>query len=241
MSAHTFYRATELDRTSFPAWLEEIAAAEASGAALPGQPRSYPGYPRWPLPLTRKRWLVSLDRALARRRCAAVLGASLPSREQLGRLLQGAHGVTGPHSAGPTPSAGGLQALELYLAVLTPGWLPAGLYHYDRSGHHLSQLSAVGLRHELQPCVPSLEPIEGGALLWLLVGDGSRAAGKYGARGLRFLLLEAGHLMQSLCLLSTSLGLVTVPLGGFFERELGRLLHLPDDDIVVYVGVCGPA
>jgi nitroreductase len=75
--------------------------------------------------------------------------------------------------------------------------------------------------------------------LWLVVGDGARAAGKYGARGLRFLLLEAGHLMQSLCLLSASLGLATVPLGGFFERPLARLLGLPAGDEVLYLGACG--
>jgi nitroreductase len=62
---------------------------------------------------------------------------------------------------------------------------------------------------------------------------------KYGARGLRFLLLEAGHLMQNLCLLSRSLGLVTVPLGGFFEAPLARLLVLPETDEVLYVGVVG--
>jgi nitroreductase len=53
------------------------------------------------------------------------------------------------------------------------------------------------------------------------------------------LLLEAGHLMQNLCLLSQSLGLTTVPLGGFFERELARRLTLLESDEVLYAGVCG--
>jgi SagB-type dehydrogenase family enzyme len=72
-----------------------------------------------------------------------------------------------------------------------------------------------------------------------VVGDSVRVTEKYGPRGLRFLLLEAGHLLQNLCLMSTSLGLATVPLGGFFEREIARALLLPATDRVLYVGVCG--
>jgi SagB-type dehydrogenase family enzyme len=157
----------------------------------------------------------------------------------LGRLLLAAHGPTGEHGKGPVPSAGGLQALELYVAVLGTGWLAAGRYHYDRAGHHLAQIAPGGGREEGAELVPSLALVEGGALLWALIGDGARVEAKYGARGPCFLLLEAGHLMQNLCLLSASLGLVTVPLGGFFERPLARWLALPDTDEVLYLGVCG--
>src|SRR6266545_3714271 len=204
----------ELDATSYPEWRERILAAEATGEALPGEPRSYPGYPRWPLDRVRPRLLGSLDRVLRRRRCLRDLDTALPRRRILSRLLQASHGITGPLGTGPVPSAGGLQALELYLVVLDEGWLPAGLYHYDRSGHHLSQIAVSAGRDDWGRRVPSLGLVEGGALLWILVGDGERVTRKYGERALRFLLQEAGHLMQNLCLLSASLGLATVPLGG---------------------------
>jgi SagB-type dehydrogenase family enzyme len=241
MSADPFFRWTELDRSSFPGWRDTILDAEASGAAMPSLPRSYPGYPRWPLPRVRPRLWPALDRVLSGRRCVYPLGTALPSRSRLSRLLQASHGITDADSRGPVPSAGGLQALELYIAVLSPAWLPCGLYHYDRRGHYLSQLSPSSSRDELLPLVPSLARLEGGALLWLLVGDGGRVRSKYAERGLRFLLLEAGHLMQNLCLVSASLGLVTVPLGGFFERELARRLTLLESDEVLYVGVCAAA
>jgi SagB-type dehydrogenase family enzyme len=176
---------------------------------------------------------------LARRRCVYPLGTAVPSRRKLSRLLQTSHGITSETDRGPVPSSGGLQALELYVAVLTPGWLATGWYHYDRRGHHLSQLSSEMDRDRLRAMVPSLERIAGGSLLWLVIGDGARVRAKYAERGLRFVLLEAGHLMQNLCLVSTSLGLGTVPLGGFFERELARQLKLLDGDEVLYVGICG--
>jgi SagB-type dehydrogenase family enzyme len=136
------------------------------------------------------------------------------------------------------PSAGSLQALELYLAVLSSGWLPTGWYHYDRAGHHLVRLAETS-RAELLPIVPSLNLVQGGTILWVLVGDGARVRAKYGERGLRFLLLEAGHLMQNLCLLSASLALTTVPLGGYFEADLARVLSLLPTDEVLYTGLCG--
>jgi SagB-type dehydrogenase family enzyme len=137
------------------------------------------------------------------------------------------------------PSAGGLQALELYVAWLASAWLPPGVYHYDRAGHHLSRVVAGADRARWRDLLPSSVQYEGGALVWLLVGDGDRVERKYGARGFRFLLLEAGHLMQNLCLLSESLGLTTLPLGGCFEREVARELELPPGDMVLYAAVCG--
>ena len=166
----------------------------------------------------RPRWWPSLDRILARRRSVRRLGTRQPSRKQLSRLLQISHGITGSYWAGPVPSAGGLQALELYLVPLEPGWLAQGAYHYDRQEHSLARVVAEAPRPRWADLVPSLGLVEGGALLWVLVGDVGRVRRKYGERSLRFLLQESGHLMQTLCLASASLGLATVPMGGYLER-----------------------
>jgi SagB-type dehydrogenase family enzyme len=238
-SLDPFFRWTELDRTTFPEWRERIGAFEA-GEAVP-QPRSYPGYPRWKLPRPGPRFWPSLERVLLRRRCGHRLGTSLPDRRVLGRLLRFSHGTHAENARGPVPSAGGLQALELFPVIFRDGWLPTGVYHYDRAEHSLAQIVPHAGRPAWQDLVPSLRLVEGGALLWVVVGDGARVSPKYGERGQRFLLLEAGHLMQNLCLLSVSLGLCTVPLGGFFERAIARTLHLPAEDLVLYLGLCGGA
>jgi SagB-type dehydrogenase family enzyme len=240
MDMTTFLRWTEMERTNLPEFLEQ---AERYSAGEPiHEPRDYPGYPTWPLPRVRPRRLTALDRTLLGRRCVRPLGTAGPDRRLLGRLHQYAHGVCGPHGRGPVPSAGALQAVELYEVHFDPStWLPAGLYHYDRADHRLAQIAAGAQRTDWADLVPAWRTIEGGALLWILVGDAARTTAKYGARGLRFLMLEAGHLMQNLCLLSASVGWSTVPLGGFFEREIGRRLALPPADAVLYAGVCGRA
>lgn len=237
MSSEAFYRLTELDRTTWPEVRDKILGF--AGNEDVGAPRCYPGYPRWPLPRCRPRLWPGLETTLAKRRSAMALSDDLPSRAALARLLRFSHGVTGPHGRGPAPSAGGLQALELYLVNFTDGWLPAGLYHYDRREHVLAQIAAGAERDWWRRVVPSLEPIQGGGLLWVLVGDGARVTPKYGSRGWRFLLLEAGHVMQNLCLMSQRLGWTTLPLGGFLERDIARAFRLPQDDAVLYLGLCG--
>ena len=228
-----------LDAANYPEWRETIIAAEADGSAMPGEPRTYPGYPKVLLERMRPRFWPSFDRVLSRRRCRTDLSEVMPSRRVLSRILAISHGITGERSAGPTPSAGGLQALELYLVTFSEGWLASGCYHYDRAGHYLARICEGAARDEWRECVPSLEILRGGALLWIIVGDFDRVEQKYGRRGERFLIQESGHLMQNLCLASASVGWTTVPLGGYFEREVGRGLMLPRTDLVLYVGACG--
>jgi SagB-type dehydrogenase family enzyme len=232
-----FFRQTELDAASWPELREQVMHFTHDEPL--GEPRTYPGYPRWPLDRVRPRLWPALDRVLVTRRSASRLDDRLPTRKTLSRLLFFSHGVHATRFRGPTPSSGGLQSLELYCVNFVRGWLPPGSYHYDRVGHHLSQIAAEADRGSWRTIAPSLDLVEGGAIVWVLVGDGARLEQKYGRRGDRFLLLEAGHLMQSLCLMSTSLGLATVPLGGFFEREIARLFRLLDDDRVLYLGVAG--
>jgi SagB-type dehydrogenase family enzyme len=227
----------ELDRSSYPEFRDRIVASER--ATVTHEPRSYPGYPRVTLDRVRARSLVALDRMLDSRRSRRMLGTELPSRRNVSRILRFAHGVTGSDGRGPVPSSGALQALELYCVVLDGTWIEAGAYHYDRKGHFLSRVVQGAERSRWNELIPSTLQFNGGALFWLIVGDGGRVEAKYGARGFRFLLLEAGHLMQNLCLLSESLCLCTLPLGGFFEREIASELRLHNTDHVLYAGVCG--
>ena len=211
----TQLRATELDATNFSEWRDRILAFEADPGAI--EPRTYPGYPRWPLLRVVPRLWPPLDRSLRRRRSATTFATAMPSRRVLSRLLGLAHGIFAEGARGPVPSAGGMQSVELYLVTFEQSWLPSGVYHFDRAGNYLSQIVSSPRRQEWMTCVPSLAPIKGGTILVVLVGDYGRVETKYGARGLRFLLIEAGHLTQNLCLLASSLGFCALPLGGFFR------------------------
>ena len=49
---------------------------------------------------------------------------------------------------------------------------------------------------------------------------------KYGVRGYRFALLEAGHVGQNVLLAATAFGLGAVPLGGYYDRLTDDFLGL---------------
>jgi SagB-type dehydrogenase family enzyme len=63
---------------------------------------------------------------------------------------------------------------------------------------------------------------------------------KYGLRGYRFSLLEAGHLVQNVVLAATALGLPAVPLGGWYDRRLDELVGADGlDEASVYAVAVG--
>ncbi|MCA9559152.1 MAG: SagB/ThcOx family dehydrogenase [Myxococcales bacterium] len=229
---------TRLDAATLPAFRDGALAAEAAGVTH--TLRRYPGHPTVSLPRPRPRRLTALDATLLGRRSVRHLGARIPSAKTLGALLGLGFGVHETVGRGPTPSAGGLQSLSLYLAVLGDGWLAPGAWHYDREAHALAHLDAPTDPAIWRGLLVSADQFVGGALLWILVGDGRAIGRKYGDRAARFLLLEAGHLMQNLCLLSHSLGLCTLPLGGVLDDRMARALTLLPTDRVLYAGVCGP-
>jgi SagB-type dehydrogenase family enzyme len=53
-----------------------------------------------------------------------------------------------------------------------------------------------------------------------------RSRFKYGQRGYRFTLLEAGHVVQNVLLAAEALELAAVPVGGFFDRKVAELLDI---------------
>jgi SagB-type dehydrogenase family enzyme len=67
------------------------------------------------------------------------------------------------------------------------------------------------------------------ALVVVLTAVPARSLWKYADRGYRLILLEAGHVAQTLNLASAALGLGSVNLGGFLDMELGDLLGLDNE------------
>ncbi len=68
--------------------------------------------------------------------------------------------------------------------------------------------------------------IEAAAAVILITAVFQRTTFKYGERGYRFALIEAGHVAQNIDLVASALGLPAANLGGFFDRELEMLLDV---------------
>ena len=128
--------------------------------------------------------------------------------------------------ARPVPSAGAFYALEIYVVVQRIDGLDDGLYLYDAARHELAPQ-----RRPLTPPVLAPHLLGQGFLapanaVALIAADLGPTLAKYGPRGYRYLLLEAGHVGQNLCLAATELALGSMCIGGFADREVNALLGM---------------
>jgi SagB-type dehydrogenase family enzyme len=140
------------------------------------------------------------------------------------------------------PSAGGLYPLELHAFVRRVDGLADGLYAYDPLGHALEELRRGALEAELAAALYAWPFVAGANVLLALVARFAQTQKKYGPRGYRYILLEAGHAVENVCLRATELGLATLCIGGFVDTDVNRLLALsPSEAGVVYMVAAGYA
>ena len=175
-----------------------------------------------------------LARIAARRSCRAFAPRPLAA-DALGALLGGAYGVTAADDGQPedgawltraVPSAGGLYPLELYVVTRDVESVPDGLHHYHVLDHGLELLRHGDLARELGPCLLGQAECAAGNAVCVITAVFERTLRKYGARGYRYALLEAGHVAQNLCLVAGEFGLGSICLGGFLDTRLNRFLGI---------------
>lgn len=104
------------------------------------------------------------------------------------------------------PSAGGLYPLELYLIAEHVADLPPGLHRYDPQAAALEQLNTDVSLNSLIAELMGQVCVANAACLVFIAARLPRALDKYGARGYRCILFEAGHAAQNLCLLAWARG-----------------------------------
>jgi SagB-type dehydrogenase family enzyme len=125
----------------------------------------------------------------------------------------------------PVPSAGARYPIETYLIPLQVDDLAAGVYHYDPYEHFLEHLFEEFDRAVL-PEVLAGQDIKDPAFLLVLTGLLHRTLVKYGGRGYRFVLLEAGGIAQEIDTCCRAANLGAVWLGGFVDRIVSEILDI---------------
>jgi SagB-type dehydrogenase family enzyme len=142
------------------------------------------------------------------------------------------------------PTGGVRFPIEAYPLVFLPGeGLPAGIYHYNIERHGLDVL------HERSFAAADIAPLFASAYGWIqdaamaliLTAVFQRTKHKYGERGYRYILLEAGHIGQNVYLSSQSLGLNCCAMGGTRDEEIEKLLDIDGvTESLVYALIVGP-
>lgn len=139
------------------------------------------------------------------------------------------------------PSGGGRFPIEIYI-ILPYGatGLTSGLYHYNIKDHSLSLLYEKELsKTEILEIFTYPFTADAKALI-VMTTVFQRMTAKYGQRGYRHILLEAGHIGQNFCNVATLLNLNICPLSGTRDVALENFLDIDGiTESVVYALALG--
>jgi SagB-type dehydrogenase family enzyme len=140
------------------------------------------------------------------------------------------------------PSGGARYPIEAYLINFKSGELAPGIYHYNIKEHSLEVLSTLPLSGADIKELFTYSYVGAASYALVLTGVFWRTQIKYGERGYRYILLEAGHIGQNVALVGQAFNRVPVMMGGVRDEGVERKLDIDGrTESVVYGIVIGDA
>lgn len=165
--------------------------------------------------------------------------------EKLSTLLKYSCGIASERGGSDLrrahPSGGARFPLEIYPIIFNDfEGVPAGVYHYNVKEHALDTLLQRPFsKHDIAQ-LATYPWVQNSSALIVITSVFWRSQMKYGERGYRYILLEAGHIGQNIYLSSMALYLKCSGLGGTYDSNIESLLHIDGiDESLVYALVVG--
>lgn len=137
------------------------------------------------------------------------------------------------------PSAGARYPIELYIIIFNNDILEEGIYHINQECRQLSLIKRGNYREKLYKYVQNQENAYQCSFMIVFTSIFDRTIEKYGDRGYRYILLDAGHLAQNLYILSSFLNIGCTAIGGFYDNKINKLLDLNRDEESIYIMTFG--
>ena len=152
--------------------------------------------------------------------------------ERVSRVLGLAYSLTAKvrypdkdHFYRSVPSAGALYPAEIYLASHSVKGLAQGLYHYGIKERSLTPLRQQRLGDYIADAA-LLRDSDTIAATFFITGIFFRSAWKYRKRAYRYVLLDAGHVLENLLLALRSEGLTSGFQYDFDDRRMDHLMGI---------------
>lgn len=186
---------------------------------------------------------------LLARRTWRGFGRERVTREQLGALLDLTFGarMTGLTATAreilfkTSPSGGACHPIEGYVLALRVGGVRRGLYHYSPRTGDLYLVRRGATARQAVSYLGGQRWCAGAAALVFMTSVLPRVWWRYDhPRGYRAVLLEAGHVCQTLCLVATWLGLAPFCTMALDDRRIERALRIDGvREILLYAAGVG--
>ena len=137
-------------------------------------------------------------------------------------------GVTGPTRA--YPSAGAIYPLKIYLVAGDVTGLKPGVYRYEWVSHSLVPVRDGDMREELKKAALSQRMVGEAPATIVVTAVYDKVIKAYGDRGaIRYVSMDTGHVGQNVHLEAQSLGLGTVMVGAFMDRDVLSVLGVKNE------------
>jgi len=107
--------------------------------------------------------------------------------------------------------------------------LTAGVYHYIPSDHSIQKVADGDRRRDIAIASLGQMWMASAPVQFVVTAEYSRITIKYGDRGVRYALIEIGHIGQNIFLQCQSVGLAAGIVGAFNDREVVRVLGIETD------------
>ena len=171
--------------------------------------------------------------------------------EQISTLLQPALGVQRkshisvlPNEAigfRSYPSGGGLYPVEFYILGRRVDGEEPFVAHYNPADNSISMIrQSTTLEKIDEPFIYVDKAQSYNSMIVVMTAISARSTTKYGERGYRLALIEAGHAAQNICLNAEALNLGAVAWAGFYDDDLEKLLHIDGvNESVVHAVIVG--
>lgn len=138
------------------------------------------------------------------------------------------------------PSGGARYPLEIYPVIFKGKEILPGIYHYNVKWNTLELLLKGDFKKKFSSEITNQSWIKKAGMLIIITAVFSRTIVKYKERGWRYIFFEAGHLVQNIYLVSTSLKLKCCAIGGFIDEKVIELLDLnPKSELPLYLIAIG--
>jgi SagB-type dehydrogenase family enzyme len=172
---------------------------------------------------------VSLERVIHQRRTIRSFDGKCLTLGQFSQLLWAAQGITergGFKRA--APSAGALYPMDVYGVVGRDciDEVDPGVYHYHPADHSISLVQEGDPRKDIAVVSLSQMWMAYAPLTIVITAEYSRIEIKYGQRGIRYAMIEAGHIGQNIFLQSQAMGLAAGIVGAFQDQKLIQVMGI---------------
>ena len=178
--------------------------------------------------------LGPLGESLLERRSVSSYSPETITEEDLSLLLASACGISDPvNSLRTAPSGGATYPLDLYVVSET------GVEEYVPEDHSLVVIKEGDTRSSLAHHSYRQSFMARAPLTFVICADYPRITSRYRDRGIRYAILEAGHIAQNIHLACVSLGYGSVAVGAYDDDDVANALGIEGRGHVIYLITAG--